>query len=112
RMLKVPYELAGIGMDGERRIGIEVRARAGPARKFGVRNRRCGAPEDQIELGIVAAGTPERAALALRERHAVPGGFSRIAGPGNRVDAPQFPAGLRVMGGQETTAAGVGRRAS
>src|SRR5262249_41609944 len=67
---------------------------------------------DQIELRIVAAGAPERAALALRERYAIPGGFGRIAGPCDRMDAPELFAGFRIMSCQETAPAGVRRRAS
>src|SRR5205085_498651 len=74
QMLEVADELASVRVDGQRRIGIEVRARTGPACEFGVWNWGRGAPKDQIKFRIVATGAPERTALAFRERHAVPGG--------------------------------------
>src|SRR5262245_50273159 len=105
QMLEMPNDFAGVRIDRKRRVGIQMCAGAGSAGELGVRNRGCGPPEDQVQLGIIAAGAPERTALALLQRNAVPGGIARIARPRNGVRTPELSAGFRIVGSEKAAAA-------
>src|SRR2546423_10139482 len=60
--LEIPFELAGIGVEGENAIGIKIVAGAGRSVKIG--RGIAGAPKDGVEGGIVSAGHPGGAAAA------------------------------------------------
>ena len=63
-----------------------------------------GAVEDEILLGIVAAGNPGRTAIAAFERDVVPGIEVRIARMRDGMNAPFLRAGLHVVPGDEAAA--------
>ena len=61
-------------------------------------------PVHEIQLGIVRAGQPHRAAAQL-PAVAQPGVVAELAGPRHRVPAPQLLAGGRVVGVEESARA-------
>ena len=96
RELVVPFQLAGVGVEGDHRVGIQVVAGAIVAVPAGI--GIAGSPICQVELGIVRAGHPNRAAAVL-PRLAGPGLGDRIVGGHRRrVKAPDFFPGLDVVG--------------
>ena len=99
RVLEVALDLPRGHVHGDRRGGVEVVARTLVAHP---RSTVARAPIGQVRLGIVVARHPHRAAAGL-PLLAAPG--PRLA-PGlarrrNGVGAPQFLAGVRVVGGDE-----------
>ena len=99
RELIVPFELAGIGVDGKDGTGVEVVAHAHFAVDIGT--GVAYGPIEGIEIGIVTAGEP----------HAAGAVFPAIAGPcfvaglarrGDSVEMPELPAGGGIVGFKET----------
>ncbi len=93
RELVVPLQLAGVGVERDDAVAVEVVAK--PRRAVPVRRRVAGAEEHEVRLGIVGARVPHADAAGL-PRVARPGLVARLAGSGNRVEAPDFLAGLRI----------------
>src|SRR6476620_8062956 len=91
RLLVVPDELAGLGIEFDQRVGVEVRARPAGAERFafgaGERRRVTGAGVDEA-LGVEGGRVPE-AAAGVHLRFA-PEAFR------HRVPVPQFLARLAV----------------
>ena len=58
--------------------------------------------EDQVEFRVVAAGNPDRTALALRTGDIVPGVSAGIVRPGYRLKTPQFLAAAGVYADYES----------
>src|SRR5271169_27512 len=94
-VLKIPDDLAGIGVDRERRIGVQIVARAILGVEHGGRLTR--APIHQICGCIICTGIPEGAAAGLPRVVVVcPGlvtGFTRRR---DRVGTPQYLTGFGV----------------
>src|SRR5262245_3134246 len=88
QMLEVPDDLARVRVERQRRVGIEERAVLDTARQLRVRDGWRGPPEYEVQLGVIAPGSPERAPFSLVERHAVPGRIRRVSGSSDRVGAP------------------------
>ena len=92
QVLIIPLQLSGIGVQrdggvGEERIVGDAGKRRGVTKLGGVVG--CpGAVIDQIELGVVRALVPDRAAGALVERYVVPGVAARLTRPGERMETP------------------------
>ena len=107
-VLVVPHDLAGVGVDGQRRVVIEVLLVVAAERELRRRNRHRRADEDQVRLGVVARHHPGADVPALLHRHVAPRLVARLAGPRDRARAPQLLAGLRVVRGDD--AGVVGRR--
>ena len=93
RELVIPFQLAGVGVERDHAIAIEVVAEADVA--IGVRRRIADAPEGEVGVGVVSADVPDGRAAGL-PRIARPGFMARLARPGDGVEAPGFLAGLRV----------------
>src|SRR5262249_47250141 len=87
--------------------GVEVVA--GPRVAVHVGSRISGAPVGQVELRVVGAGDPGRAAAAL-PRVAAPGLDARLSRARHRPEAPQAFSRLRVIGVDETSRAELGAR--
>src|SRR5207302_7659095 len=111
RVLEVANHLAGLRTNSEdavREQAVETLTRPGIV-WFGVAR----SPVNEIELGIVCTGTPRRASplcpcvAILRPRFGA--GF---AGCGNRVPAPQFPAGIGIPAVEESARRGLSTRDS
>ena len=109
RELVVPLQPAGVGVERDDRIGVEVVA--GPLLGF---QSGPGLPTPQyvrLSVGIVRAGHPDRAAAVLPRlgsqyvvgvrRARLPGLMPGFARPGNRVEAPDLLSRARVVGGDE-----------
>ena len=95
RELEVPLQLAGVGVEGHHRVGVEVVAL--PHRAVVVRAGVAGAPVQEVQLRVVGAGHPGRR----------PAGAPGVAGPGavvgmvrprRGVKAPLARAALDVVG--------------
>ncbi len=98
--LKMPFQFAGVGVQGERRIGIEIGAFA--LRRVPVRAGIADAPIGQVEFGVVGSGDPDGRAAVTPGVAGGPGIVARFAGPGNGVEAPDLLSRLRVVSGHET----------
>src|SRR5580704_17660912 len=89
--LKIPFEFAGVGIEGEQRVAIKIVARASFAAIAG--RGIAGGPESRVRGGIVRTGDPGGRAADF------PGGgfpslVAWLAGAGNGVEAPfAFPGG-------------------
>src|SRR5690348_9543958 len=90
----MPLQLARVRIEREERAGVQVVAR--PALAVPVRVRVADAPIEQVQLRIVGARQPRRAAAALPDL-AFPRVAARLAGSGNRVEAPDAIAGRRIV---------------
>ena len=110
RVLEVPGELAGVGVEGHGGAGVEplveaVHPAAHRHPRFGLRR----APVGEIQIGIVAAGDPRLAAGAIHARERAPGVAARLAVDGHRVEAPQLFPGGGVVAADEALLLDVGR---
>ena len=93
RELEVPLQLSGIRIERHDAVGVEIVAR--PQIRVPVRTGIPDAPERQVRRRIVGRRHPQRSAAGL-PRVAFPGFVAGLAGPGNRVEAPDFLSGARV----------------
>ena len=92
--LKIPVELAGIGIQGEQRVAVEVVTGAAFA-AIG-RGRIAGGPEDLVGSGVVGAGVPCRRAADF-PGVCFPGIVAGLAGTGDGVEAPAALAGGGIV---------------
>ena len=109
-VLVVPDDLAGVGVERQRRVVVEVRAcRCRRAMNFGAGIVTDVPTKIRFSLGVVARHHPRADVPALVHRHVAPGLVARLAGPRNRARAPELLAGLRVVRGDDAgVVAGVG----
>src|SRR2546429_6807191 len=100
----MPFELAGIGINGDDGGAVEVISNAIVAVIVGT--GVAGAPHGEVRLGIIGTGNPDRSSAmqvsivgfaVLAEPGFVPG----LAGSGNRVEAPDLLTGVHVVGSEE-----------
>ncbi len=106
QMLVVPGELAGVGIQRDGRIAVEIGGRkrrdririAAVPRHPRVRRRIGNAPVDQTPHRIVAPGQTPRRRDARRFWCIAPRFTARLVVAGRRVELPDFLAGLRVVG--------------
>ncbi len=94
----MPLERAGVGVESEDGVGIEVVP--GPLVWIPVRPWIPSPPVRQIEGRIVGAGHPDRAPARL-PGVSLPRVVAGLAGSGNGVKAPDFLAGARIMRSHE-----------
>ena len=110
QVLVVPLQFARIGIQRQRRIGVQrivfhAVFLGRQARHFG--DPRVGlADADNVGVGfdIVAACVPGRRTVTFLNRHVVPGIAAGRAGLGDGIETPDFRAGFRVVPGHEATA--------
>ncbi len=98
--LVIPIDLAGIGIERQRAVGVErvaVGAAHGARPGLGLRRR----PIDQIGGGIVASRNPRVAAGAECQRQVAPGVAAGLTRPRDRGRAPQLAPRVRVIGRDE-----------
>ncbi len=100
RELEVPFELAGVRIEGNDAVGVEVVAGAhtGVPVWAGV----AGAPVGEVEFGVVGAGEPDGAA-AVDPGVAAPSFVAGLAFFGDGFEAPDFAASGCVVGSDEAT---------
>ena len=95
RVLEVPVHLAGVGIPGDRAVGVEVVAR--PIGRVEHRHRIAGAPDGLVGRRIVGAGHPDGAAAGLPGVVLVlPGLAAGLAGRRDGVLAPEQLAGRGI----------------
>src|SRR6185503_4589763 len=85
--------LAGVDVERDDAVAVEVVAEPPAAVPIGRRIAR--APEREVRLGIVRGGVPDRGATRA-PRVAGPRVVAGLAGARDRVEAPDFLAGLRI----------------
>src|SRR5262249_4672742 len=111
-LVVVPDELAGLDVERERRIAVEIGRRGegngvgtAVARKPRIGVRIGDAPVEDLALGIIGARQAPRPRRALLDRHVGPGVAAGLAGRGGGVELPDFLAGLGVVRGDEAVRA-------
>ena len=97
-MLVVPDDLAGVRVEGQRGVVVEVLV-LGPA-EHELRGGRSdgGADVDEVQFGVVARHHPGADVDPFLERHAAPALVARLSGPGNQAPPPQLFSRHRVVG--------------
>ena len=106
-VLEVPHQFTGAGTQGQGGVGIQ--GRIGNPRDAQIRHQRRGvvgggcAEVHQVQLRIVTAGYPHRAAAAAVQRQIVPGVATGGIGSRHRVKAPALFTGSQVQAHDETT---------
>ena len=97
----VPDDLAGVGVEGEGRVVVQVRDVGAAEHELGGRRGDRRARVDQVQLGVVARGHPAPDVLALGVGHAAPRLVAGLAGGGGGAPPPQLGAGEGVVGGDD-----------
>src|SRR5579859_126521 len=92
-LLVIPLELAGIGIERDDAVGVEVGAFAGIA--IEISRGIADAPIEQIQLGIIRAGEPGGASARF-PAIAGPGLVAFLARGGNGPETPGAAAGVDV----------------
>ena len=105
RELEMPLERAGVRVECDHRVGVQVVA--GALIGVPVRTRIADAPVGEIEFRVVRPGDPHRA-TAVFPGVAGPGIVPGLAGSWNRVEAPRFFSRFRVEGRDEAADAELG----
>ena len=104
-VLVVPHDLAGVGVQGQRGVVVQVLLVVAAEHVLRRRRRHRRADVDHVELWVVARHHPGADVHALLERHVPPRLVARLSGTRHRARAPDLLAGLGVVGGDH---AGVG----
>ena len=100
-VLVVPDDLAGVAVQRQRRVVVEVRQVGAAEHVLGRRRGDRRADVDHVQLGVVARHHPRADVRALLERHVAPGLVARLAGGRNEPRPPQLLAGRRVVRGDD-----------
>ncbi len=108
RELEMPAELAGLRIQREHGIGIQVVARPPAAVGIGIRIAR--GPEQRAGLGIVAARQPRGSTALVELGITFPCFRSRLSRRGHGPEAPCLPAGLDVIRRDKTANARIAAR--
>src|SRR2546429_5684758 len=100
----MPFELAGIGIDGDDGGAVEVVSNAVVAVIVGT--GVAGAPHGEVRLGIIGTGNPDwgsavQVSVVGFAVLADPGFIPGLAGSRNRVEAPDLLASVHVVGSEE-----------
>src|SRR5262249_53451887 len=104
QMLVVPFELPGLDIERQGRIGIEIGGRGlcggpppAPAVVAGGRLWSGDRPIKRLAFRIVRTRQPPAAGDAPLDRYVAPGIAARLAGSGGVVELPDFLAGCCVV---------------
>src|SRR5262249_46417046 len=110
RMLEVPLERAGVGIQRERRARVERAVERGVAAARGhPRLRLRDAPVGRVEIGIVGPGNPRVAAGAVIVLHVAPGVGAALSSGRDRAEPPELVPVLRVVRADEALLFAVAR---
>ena len=109
RELEIPFELAGVRIEGKQAIGVEVVARARTSIEVG--RRITGAPEDGVQFRVKRTGHPS-GATAEFVAFTGPTGGAKFSRARNRPEAPYFLTALRIVGGYKAAYAVITARSS
>ena len=96
-VLVVPPNLAGIDVEGQRGVVVEVRVLDAAEHELGGRRGDRRALVDEAQLGVVAGRHPGADVDPLLVGHAAPGFVARFPGGRHRPAPPQLLAGARVV---------------
>ena len=108
-VLVVPHDLAGVGVQGQRGVVVQVGLVVAGEDELRRRNRHRRAHENQVSLRVVARHHPGADVPALGHRHVAPGLVAGLARQRDRARPPHFLARLRVVRGDDAgVVAGVG----
>ena len=97
--LEVPFQLAGIGIEGDG--GIRIQVIAGPDVAVPIGRWIAHAPDNQVLRRVVSARHPGGSATAF-PGVAAPAFAARLAGFRNGPEAPAAFAGFQIVGIEET----------
>ena len=112
QVLVVPHDLAGVGVQREGRVVVQV-LQVGPAdHELGRRRGDRGAHVDQVQLGVVARDHPRTHVLTLLEGNGAPALVAGLAGAGDEPPAPQLLARHGVVGHDDAGVGAALRRAA
>ena len=106
--LAVPQELAGLGVERDQRVRVEI----GAWPKLAVEVRR-GIADRQVDdagLGVERERRPQAAAAMLERLCALPGVGAGLAGIGDEIELPHRLAGLELEGADPILGAEIGAR--
>ena len=97
--LEVPLQRAGVGVERDGGIGVQVVARA----HIGVPIRRGipDAPDDEVQLGVIGSGDPGGTAALLPGVGSTPRLVTFFARAGNGVESPAALPGGDIVGVKE-----------
>src|SRR5579863_8577697 len=93
--LEIPLQFAGVGIQRHYAVAVEIVAAPVATMKIGAGISH--APVGQIRNGIIRPCHPDRGA-AVHPGITGPGLMSGLARSRNRVEAPSFPTGSRIVG--------------
>ena len=112
QVLVVPHDFAGVGVQRERRVVIEVLV-VDPAQSEFRRGRGDRGPDvDQVQFGVEAGHHPGADVPTVLERHVSPRLVAGFAWPGNQPSPPELLTGDRVVGGNDAGVWSPGRHAA
>ena len=96
-VLVVPADLAGVDVEGQRRVVVEVRVFDAPEHELRGRRGDRRALVDEAQLGVVAGRHPGADVDAPLVRYPAPGLVARLSGGRHGPPPPQLLAGERVV---------------
>ena len=96
-VLVVPDYLAGVGVEGQGGVVVEVLVVHAAKHELGRRRGDRGPDVDQVQLGIEARHHPRADVGPLLVGHAAPRLVARLAGGRNQAPAPELLSGPRVV---------------
>ena len=106
-VLVIPGHFAGVEMQRQCRVVVEIRLIIAGQPELGCRRGNRCPDVDQLQLGIETGHHPSADVAAVLIGNVAPGLVAGLAGPRDGAGAPQLLAGLAVVGGDD---AAVGRR--
>ena len=98
QVLVVPDDFAGVGVEGQGGVVVEVLVVDSAQHELGGRRGDRGPHVDQVQLGIEARHHPRPDVRPLLVGHAAPRLVARLAGSRNQAPPPELLAGPRVVG--------------
>ena len=112
QMLVVPHDLAGVGIERERRVVVQVLLVDTAQHELGGRRRHGRSDIDEIQNRVVAWHHPRPDVPTLLVRHITPRLVTRLARRGYRPRAPQLRTGSGVVRRDDTRLGATPRRAA
>ena len=97
-VLVVPADLAGVGVQGQRGVVVQVRVLDAAPQELRGRRGDGRADEDEVQVKVDAGGRPRPHVHAVLVGHVAPRLLAGLAGGGHQPPAPQLLAGLGVVG--------------
>ena len=112
QVLVVPADLARVGIQGERRVVVQVLLVRAVEHELGRGGSDRGADQHKVEILVVARRHPRADVPAFFERHVAPALVAGFAGSRDRASPPDFRTGLGVVRGDDAGVGPTARRAT